>query len=77
MYFLLGNIPYYFPLIGIGIQMIIIKLNANESDKILNLVYKYKNDIEAYSKMLNLIEKKRFNSEYLVKLKKILLEKIN
>ena len=50
--------------------MIIIKINANESDKILNLVYKYKNDIEAYSKMLNLIEKKRFNSKYLVKLKK-------
>lgn len=73
LYFLLHNIPYYFPLIAIGIQTIIIKFNFKKSNKILNVVYKYKKDIEVYSKMLNLIEKKRFKSRYLVKLKENLI----
>jgi len=73
IYFLMGNIPDYFTLIPIGIQVIILKFNAKESNRILNLVYKYKNDIEAYSKMLSLIEKKKFKSKYLLKLKKNLI----
>lgn len=73
IYFLMGNIPDYFPLILIGIQVIILKLNAKESNRILNLVYKYKKDIEAYSKMLSLIEKKKFKSKYLLKLQKNLI----
>lgn len=75
IYFIMGNIPDYFPLIPIVIQVIILKLNAKESNRILNLVYKYKNDIEAYSKMLSLIEKKKFKSKYLLKLKKNLIGK--
>ncbi|WML34802.1 DNA mismatch repair protein [Clostridium sp. OS1-26] len=73
LYFLSHSIPYYFPLICIGIQTIIIKFNFKKSNKILNVVYKYKKDIEVYSKMLNLIEKKRFKSRYLVKLKENLI----
>lgn len=73
LYFLLGSIPYYFPLIAIGIQILILKFNSEKSNKILNVVYKYKKDIEVYSKMLKLIEKKRFKSSYLVKLKENLI----
>lgn len=73
LYFLLGSIPYYFPLIAIGIQILILKFNSEKSNKILNVVYKYKKDIEVYSKMLNLIEKKSFKSSYLVKLKENLI----
>lgn len=73
LYFLSHSIPYYFPLIAIGIQILILKFNSEKSNKILNVVYKYKKDIEVYSKMLNLIEKKRFKSSYLVKLKENLI----
>lgn len=73
IYFSVGNIPYYFPLIPIAIQAIILKINATESNELSNLVYKYKKDIEAYSKMLSLIEKKKFKSKYLIKLKENLI----
>lgn len=73
VYSLLDSIPYYFPLIAIGIQILILKLNSEKSNKILNVVYKYKKDIEVYSKMLKIIEKKRFKSSYLVKLKENLI----
>ncbi|MBI6872301.1 DNA mismatch repair protein [Clostridium aciditolerans] len=70
LYFLSHSIPYYFPLICMGVQTIIIKFNSEKSSKILDAVYKYKKDIEVYNRMLNLIEKKRFKDRYLVKLKK-------
>lgn len=75
LYSLKGNIPYYLPLILIGIQVIILKLNAKESNKILSLVYKYKKDIEVYNKMIKLIEKKKFKSKYLIGLKESLISK--
>lgn len=75
LYSLKGNIPYYLPLILIGIQVIILRLNAKESNKVLSLVYKYKKDIEVYNKMIKLIEKKKFKSKYLIALKESLISK--
>ncbi|MCT8977050.1 DNA mismatch repair protein [Clostridium sp. CX1] len=73
LYFLLEGIPYYLPLMAIGVQVIILKINSKKSNKILDGIYKYKKDIEAYDRMLKVIEKKRFESSYLIKLKENLV----
>lgn len=72
-YSLLEEISYFFPLICIGVQILILRFNSKKSNETLNVVYKYKNDIEVYSRMLNLIEKKKFRSSYLKKLKENLI----
>lgn len=72
---LVSGIPNYVPFIPIVIQIIILKSKAKECNRILSLIYKYKNDIEEYSKMISIIEKKKFKSKYLLKLQESLIEK--
>lgn len=72
-YFIIRNIPYYLPLLFIGIQILILKFNSKEIDKILNSVYKYKKDIEVYNRMIYLVEKKKFKSKYLKELHRNLM----
>lgn len=73
LYFFTGRIPYYFPLAAIGIQILILKLNSSETDRALNLVYKYKMDLEVYNRMLYLIEKRKFKSKVLRELQRNLV----
>ncbi|WDV44352.1 DNA mismatch repair protein [Clostridiaceae bacterium M8S5] len=62
-------IPYQIPVIALIIQLLILKFKNKERSKILNLVYKHKDSLKLYSKMLYHIERKHFKSEYLKELK--------
>jgi DNA mismatch repair ATPase MutS len=75
VYLIMRSIPYYIPIIAIAVQIIILKLNSKESDRILELIYEYKKDIEIYREILRLIEKKNFSTEYLKNLKISLINK--
>lgn len=64
------DIPYLIPLIFLSIQALVIWYFRNESAEIFNLAYKYKNNIKAYSGMVETIEKENFRSNYLKSLQK-------
>lgn len=70
LYFFTRNIPYYLPLVAIGIQVLILKLKSDETGKALNSVYKYKADLEIYERMFYLVERKKFKSKLLNELQK-------
>lgn len=63
-------IPYYFYLATLILQLLLIVVKVTDKSRMLQEVYTYKDNIKAYSKMLELIEKKNFKSEYLIELKK-------
>lgn len=53
-------IPYQIPILAIAIQFFIFTFKYKERSKVLNIVYKYKQSIKVYSKMLYQIEKNKF-----------------
>jgi DNA mismatch repair ATPase MutS len=67
------NISYKLGLLGIVLHIVLLAVGYKEISKNLDTVYTYKNTILIYNKLLIHIEKKRFNSEYLVALKEKLL----
>jgi DNA mismatch repair ATPase MutS len=69
LYFTTSKISYQIPLIAASVQGIILIPGFKERNRILDTVYKYKQNIKVYNNMLKLIEKKNFNSEYLKALK--------
>lgn len=66
-------LSYRLPVIFLGIQTLILKFRNKERNKILNIVYKHKDNIKAYKKMLKHLEKKCFTSDYMKELKKKLV----
>jgi DNA mismatch repair ATPase MutS len=58
-------IPYYFYAATLVLQILLVIIKITEKSKILQEVYTYKDNIKAYSRMLELIEKKTFKSKYL------------
>ncbi len=66
-------LSYRLPVIFLGIQTLILKFRNKERNKILNIVYKHKDNIKAYKKMLKHLEKKCFKSDYMKELKKKLV----
>lgn len=71
--FIFPNVSYKLGLLGIVLHIVLLAVGYKEVSKNLDTVYKYKNTILIYNKLLMHIEKKNFNSEYLIKLKESLL----
>jgi len=68
-----NNIPYHFPLMVLLIQILMLKFKNKKRSKILNTVYKHKDNIKAYRQMLRQFEKNHFKSVYLKELKNNLM----
>ncbi|MCB2299448.1 MutS-related protein [Clostridium tagluense] len=68
-----SNVSYKIGLLGVAIQIILLSIGYKEVSKNLDTVHQYKNTILIYNKLLIHIEKKTFNSEYLIKLKEKLI----
>jgi DNA mismatch repair ATPase MutS len=68
-----SGISYKIGLLGIALQIILLLLGFKEISRNLDTVYKYKDTIIIYNKLLMHIEGKKFNSEYLIKLKERLV----
>lgn len=75
--YLTGKISHYPLLILLGTQALILKFKNKERSKILNTVYKHKEEIKAYRKMLQQFEKHHFKSNYLKELKGRLVNERN
>lgn len=73
VYFITNNISYYYPISILGIQTLILKFQNKERSKVLNTVYKYKDNIKVYRQMLKHFENKDFTSKYLRQLKSNLI----
>lgn len=73
LYFITDNMSYYYPTFILGIQTLMLKFQNKDRSKILNGVYKYKNNIKAYRQMLKHFESKNFKSKYLKQLKNNLI----
>lgn len=69
IYFITDNISYYYPITMLGIQIIILKYQNKKRAKVLNTVYKYKDNIKVYRQMLKHFENKKFTSRYLREIK--------
>ncbi|WP_066496661.1 MutS family DNA mismatch repair protein [Abyssisolibacter fermentans] len=72
--YLLDIIPYQIPSLAVVLQTLILMFKNKERSKNLNLVYKHKDSIKVYSKMLDQIERKHFKSKYLLELKDKLID---
>ncbi len=68
-----ANASYKIGLMFIALQIILLAIGFKEVGRNLDTIYKYKNTILIYNKLLIHIEKKNFKSEYLIKLKKQLV----
>ncbi|MCB2295594.1 DNA mismatch repair protein [Clostridium algoriphilum] len=73
--FIFSQVSYRVFLIGIVLQIILLLLGYKEVSRNLDTVYKYKDTILVYNKLLIHIEKKKFTSEYLINLKEKLVNK--
>jgi len=60
---------YYILIAALLIQFVLLKINSRKRGKNLELAFKYMENIKAYSKMLSLLEKEKYNSRYLEGLK--------
>ncbi len=69
LYLVTGRVSRSIPLSFIALQIFLLIPKAGERFKVLGTVYKFKNSIIVYDKMIKLIEKEKFNSKYLEKLK--------
>jgi uncharacterized membrane protein (DUF485 family) len=63
-----SEISYYIPGIAVVIQILFLVPGARERGKLFNTANTYKNNLRAYSRMIKLLEKERFNSSYLKEL---------
>jgi Mismatch repair ATPase (MutS family) len=74
IYLLTSRVSVLLPIAGIVIQTLILFL-GRERGKALNAVYAFKESIRIYEKMLERFEKRAFQAEYLLTLKKGLLDR--
>ncbi|GAE89676.1 hypothetical protein [Acetivibrio straminisolvens] len=68
------SVSLYIPLFLLGIQAFINILWYGKASSILSPVSRYKNEIEAFQKMIEMIEKEEFEDEYLNELKSRLFD---
>ncbi len=66
-YYLTVLVPFYWPLLALGIQALILFSSSKERSRALNGVFKYEDSIKVYYRMLRLLEKKRFTTDLLSK----------
>ncbi|MGL5084592.1 MAG: DNA mismatch repair protein MutS, partial [Clostridium sp.] len=70
-------IPFSYLLLVFMFNYLVVKMLTKDLGEIVNLFHKHKNDIEAYSNILGLIEDEEFDSELLKKLKSRINNKEN
>ena len=73
--FVFSKVSYRIFLLAIVLHIILLLVGYKEVSRNLDTVYKYKDSIFIYNKLLMHIEKKTFTSEYLIKLKEKLVNK--
>lgn len=73
--FVFSKVSYRIFLLAIVLHIILLLVGYKEVSRNLDTVYKYKDSIYIYNKLLMHIEKKTFTSEYLIKLKEKLINK--
>lgn len=73
--FILSIISYKIFLLAIVLQIILLTIGYKEVSTNLDTIYQYKDSILIYNRLLMHIEKKKFSSEYLMKLKEKLINK--
>ena len=69
LYYSTSLIDYRLPRIMLVIQIIFLFIGLKKRSAAFNGIYKYKNSIDIYQKMLSLINQKDFKSDYLKQLK--------
>ena len=70
-------IPFTYLLLVFMFNYLVVKMLTKDLGETVNLFHKHKNDIEAYSNLLALIEDEEFSSEYLKNLKSKINNKEN
>ncbi|MBX4258678.1 DNA mismatch repair protein [Clostridium estertheticum] len=73
--FILSLISYKIFMLAIVLQIILLTIGYKEVSRNLDTVYQYKDSILIYNRLLKHIEKKKFDSEYLINLKEKLINK--
>ena len=71
--FFIPTVSYKIGLIGIVLQIILLAAGFKEISRNLDTIYEYKDTILIYNKLLLHIEKKKFSSDYIIKLKERLI----
>ncbi|AIF49705.1 MutS family DNA mismatch repair protein [Pelosinus sp. UFO1] len=67
------SIPTFIPLSLISVQMILTAIGFKENSLALNTVHKFKENLDAFNQFIALIEKEKFQDEYLSQLQSDLL----
>ncbi|ABN51486.1 MAG TPA: DNA mismatch repair protein MutS [Hungateiclostridium thermocellum] len=70
-----SSVSLYIPFFLLGVQAVINIVLHGRVSSILGPVSRYKNEIKVFYKMIELIEKKEFEDEYLIELKSRLFDK--
>lgn len=73
LHFVSNRVAKSIPLLLIVLQIFLLIPKAGQRFKSLGVVYEFKNSIKIYDKMIKLIEKEKFHSAYLMKLKSNLI----
>ncbi|WP_342590153.1 MutS-related protein [Clostridium muellerianum] len=77
LHFTTKNVSRSVPLALIALQIFLLIPKAGQRFRSLGVVYEFKNSIKIYDKMIKLIEKEKFNSTHLTKLKSNLINDKN
>lgn len=72
--FLFYGVYKYLALFSIAISIIVLFYDNSNRNLLLNNVFIYKKYIQSYYKMINLIEKEKFNSFYMIQLKEKIIK---
>ncbi|AOY77688.1 MutS-related protein [Clostridium formicaceticum] len=75
MAYLINIGPKPVAILAVTLQGLLLLIDMKKRSKTLDLVYTYKNMIKVYGRMLNCIEKRRFDAEYLKELQQSLTNK--
>ena len=59
------SVPWQVPALCVGAQILLLQVYGNERSRILSMVYRYESSIRTYAEMLNHLETKNFETEWL------------
>ncbi len=76
-YYISSLVPFYWPLLALVVQALILFSFSKERSRALNAVFKYEGSIKVYYRMLRLLENRRFSTDLLNKFQSQLRNKDN
>jgi DNA mismatch repair ATPase MutS len=74
LYALQLSVPWQVPVLLVGIQILLLRVYGKERSKTLSMVRRYEASLKTYAEMLKHLEKQNFNSEWLEKRQRVLLD---